>query len=81
MNPTLHYYVHKRPPPNPIPSQINPVYVLTHFVFKIHFNVVISYTFIAYLPGDPAVTGLHIHFFYFVLQLFLCIFLALGFRN
>jgi hypothetical protein len=39
-NPEVHYRVHKRPPPIPILSQIDPVHTTSSHYSKMHFNVV-----------------------------------------
>jgi hypothetical protein len=39
-NPNVHYGVHKRPPPVPIPSQIDPIPTIPSYLSKIHFNIV-----------------------------------------
>jgi hypothetical protein len=40
-NLTIHYYVHKSLPLNPIPRQTNSIHKLTHYFFKVHFNIII----------------------------------------
>jgi hypothetical protein len=40
----FHYNVHKNPPPVPIPSQINPVYITESYLSKVHFNIILSPT-------------------------------------
>jgi hypothetical protein len=35
----IHYHVHKSQPKDPILTQINSIYILTPYIFKIRFNV------------------------------------------
>jgi hypothetical protein len=51
-NPSSHYRVHKSPPLDPVPNQMNPVYILTSSFFKIRFNIIL-----------PAMLGLEIDYF------------------
>jgi len=45
----LHYYVHKSPPQNPIPSNVNPVHTLTSYSFKIYFNIILPSMLCSYV--------------------------------
>jgi hypothetical protein len=40
----VYYRVHKSPPPVPISSYTYPVYVLTPYLFKIHFSIILPST-------------------------------------
>jgi hypothetical protein len=41
-NPEIYYLVRKRPPVHPVLSQLNSVYTLTSYIFKINFNIILA---------------------------------------
>jgi len=49
-NPKVHLPTHKRPPPLPILSQLDPVHTLTSYYLMIHLNII--------LPSMPWSRGL-----------------------
>ena len=43
-NPNVHYYIHKSPPLAPVLGWMNSLHNLPSYVFKIEFNITLSYT-------------------------------------
>jgi hypothetical protein len=41
MEPAVHYLVHKGPPSDPILNQMNPVHIITPYLSKISFNIIV----------------------------------------
>jgi hypothetical protein len=60
-NPKAHHRVYKRPPLDPILSQLNPLNVLTSYFCKIHFNI-ITLTPTPGLPNDLFASGFYTKF-------------------
>ena len=63
-NPKVHYRIHKRPPPAPILSQINPVHASLFHLSKNYFNIILpsmlmsfkSSLSLMFCYGDPVCT-------------------------
>ena len=51
-NPSVHYRVHKRPPPVPIRSQINPVQSSPSHFLNNHFNIILPLEILSWV-GCP----------------------------
>jgi hypothetical protein len=41
-NPTIHHYIHKKPPLDHMLSQLNPLHTLTICFSKIRFNIILT---------------------------------------